>query len=59
MSVMHHNVLRVNVPAPDDDEVFAVYAERGWVPGEHPDTDLDDPADVRRVLPPKPSKKKD
>jgi hypothetical protein len=31
---------------------MAIHAERGWKRGEHPDTDLDDPArGLRRVLP--------
>lgn len=59
MSVMHHDVLRVNVIAPDDDEVFAVYAHSGWVRGPHPDTDPDDPSPViKRVLPPAKAKAK-
>jgi hypothetical protein len=52
MTVMHHPELRVNAKADPDDEVFAIYAERGWKRGEHPDTDLDDPTGgLRRVLP--------
>lgn len=59
MSVMHHNVLRVNVAAPESDEVMAIYAERGWVRGPHADTDPDDPAEpLKRVLPLKPAKAK-
>jgi hypothetical protein len=53
MSVMHHDVLRVNAAAPESDEVFAIYAERGWVRGPHADTDPDDPTrGIKRVLPP-------
>jgi hypothetical protein len=53
MAVMHHDGLRVNAQAPADDAAMAVYAERGWKRGPHPDTDPDDPAaGLKRVLPP-------
>ncbi len=52
MAVMHHEILRVNAPAPDSDELMEIWAERGWLPGPHPETDLDDPApDIKRVKP--------
>lgn len=52
MIVMHHDVLRVNVAAPESDEVMAIWSDLGWQRGPHPDTDPDDPADLQRVLPP-------
>jgi hypothetical protein len=59
VALMHHEILRVNVLAPDDDEVFDVYADYGWLRGEHPDTDPDDPSPViKRVLPPAKAKAK-
>jgi hypothetical protein len=54
MGLMHHNGLRVNALAPDDDEVMAIWREQGWASGPHKDTDPDHPAhlgDVPFVLP--------
>lgn len=58
MSVMHHPVLRVNAAAPESTELMAIWADRGWVSGPHPDTDPDDPADIKRVSPPAKAKAK-
>jgi hypothetical protein len=57
MALMHHNELRVNAPAPDDDEVMDIWREAGWRSGAHKDSDPDDPADIPAVLPePEPPK---
>lgn len=51
MALIHHNELRVNVPAPEDADQMAVYYESGWRKGPHKDTDPDDPSAVPAVLP--------
>ncbi len=51
MALIHHNGLRVNVLAPDDDDQMAVFRESGWAKGPHKDTDPDDPSPIPRVLP--------
>ena len=51
MALMHHNKLRVNKPAPESDEVMAIWREQGWASGPHKDTDPDDDTAVPRVLP--------
>jgi hypothetical protein len=57
--LMHHPGLRVNATVPDDPEVMAIWAESGWVEGQHADTDPDDfAAAVPRVLPATPTTKK-
>ena len=49
--LIHHPTLRVNALVPDDDDAQEIRAESGWVRGEHPDTDPDDPNELRAVLP--------
>lgn len=64
MGLMHHNTLRVNAPAPDDDDVMQIWHDVGWRRGPHKDTDPDHPAhlgEVPFVLPepePEPTKAK-
>ena len=55
MALMHHVGLRVNAAAVDDPDAMDVYGDAGWVPGPHPDTDLDDPLYPPAVLPAQPS----
>jgi hypothetical protein len=56
--LMHHDGLRVNATVPND-EVLAIWAESGWVAGQHADTDPDDfAAAIPRVLPAPPPTKK-
>jgi len=50
MALIHHNGLRVNVRAPEDDDQMAVFHESGWRQGPHKDTDPDDPSAIPRVL---------
>lgn len=49
MPRMHHPDLRVNADVGDNTE--EIWADLGWVVGDHPDTDLDDPRELRAVKP--------
>jgi len=51
MALMHHNDIRANAQAPDDDAQMAVLHDNGWRAGPHKDTDPDDDSPVPRVLP--------
>lgn len=52
MALIHHPILRANSQVPD--ETVDIWAESGWKPGPHPDSDPDSPFAAPPVLPAQP-----